>query len=65
MSFEKYEEPAVWECPRCGAPNRPGNGRCWSCGKKEPSSNVSTPTDCGFSAFDNSSMPNQAVQTEG
>ncbi len=25
----------VWECPKCGAPNRPGNGRCWSCGKQE------------------------------
>jgi len=35
MSFEKYEEPDVWECPKCGAPNRPGNGRCWSCGTKE------------------------------
>lgn len=33
--FDNYEEPAVWECPKCGAPNRPGNGRCWSCGTTE------------------------------
>ena len=34
-SDRNYVEPDVWECPKCGAPNRPGNGRCWSCGTKE------------------------------
>lgn len=35
LRIQSYVEPDVWECPKCGAPNRPGNGRCWSCGTKE------------------------------